>query len=66
VGEVEEFYGIRIDAPAGQTLDEYLRTALSRRPAHGDTLVSGPLTFVIRELVEDRIETVGLLIEAGR
>jgi CBS domain containing-hemolysin-like protein len=66
VGEVEEFYGIRIDAPAGQTLDEYLRTALGRRPAHGDTLVSGPLTFVIRELVEDRIETVGLLIEAGR
>ena len=66
VGEVEEFYGIRIDAPAGDTLDEYLRTALGRRPARGDTLVSGPLTFVIRELVEDRIETVGLLIDGGR
>jgi cell volume regulation protein A len=66
VGEVEEFYGIRIDAPAGDTLDEYLRAALGRRPARGDRLVSGPLTFVIRELEDATIETIGLLIEAGR
>jgi CBS domain containing-hemolysin-like protein len=66
VGEVEEFYGIRIEAPAAQTLDDYLRATLGRRPANGDTLVSGPLTFIVRELEEDRIETVGLLIDAGR
>lgn len=63
IGEVEEFYGIKVDAPGTQTLDAFLRVGLGRAPALGDTLVSGPLTFTVRELVEGRVETVGLVID---
>jgi cell volume regulation protein A len=62
LGEVEEFYGIHVDAPPGQTLDDFLRSGLGRPPAPGDRLVSGPLTFIVREIEEGRVETVGLLI----
>lgn len=63
ISEVEEFYGIRIDAPGTDTLDQFLRARLERRPALGDTLVASPLTFTVRELSEDHIETVGLVID---
>jgi cell volume regulation protein A len=62
ISEVEEFYGIRIDAPGTDTLDQFLRARLER-PALGDTLVASPLTFTIRELSDDHIETVGLIID---
>lgn len=62
ISEVEEFYGIRIDAPGTDTLDQFLRARLER-PALGDTLVASPLTFTIRELSDDHIETVGLVID---
>jgi cell volume regulation protein A len=65
LGEIEEFYGIHIDAPVTQTLDEFLRAGLGRPPEPGDTLISGPLTFIVRELVEGQIETVGLVLEVG-
>ena len=64
LGEVEEFYGIHIDAPADQTLDQYLCARLGRPPAVGDRLASPPVTFTIRDLSDDRIETVGLEIQS--
>ena len=64
LGEVEEFYGIHIDAPTDQTLDEFLRAKLGRKPAVGDRLASPPMTFTVRDLSDDRIETVGLVIES--
>ena len=63
IGEVEEFYGIHIDAPEDQTLDEFLRARLGREPALGDRLASSPLTFTVREQAEGRVETVGLVID---
>jgi cell volume regulation protein A len=62
ISEVEEFYGIRIDAAGTDTLDQFLRARLEH-PALGDTLVASPLTFTIRELSDDHIETVGLIID---
>jgi NhaP-type Na+/H+ and K+/H+ antiporter len=64
LGEVEEFYGIHIDAPVEQTLDQFLRAKLGGQPAVGDRLASPPMTFTIRELSDDRIETVGLIIDS--
>jgi cell volume regulation protein A len=64
IGEVEEFYGIRIDAPEDQTLDQFLCERLGKRPEVGDRLASPPLTFTIRDLSDDRIETVGLVIDS--
>jgi cell volume regulation protein A len=63
IGEIEEFYGIRIEAPGIQTLDEFLRARLARPPALGDSIVAFPLRFMVREVSEDRIETVGMVID---
>lgn len=63
IGEVEEFYGIHIDAPEGQTLDEFLHARLGKEPAVGDRLESWPLTFTVREQADGRVETVGLVID---
>ncbi|HET6637181.1 MAG TPA: transporter associated domain-containing protein, partial [Gemmatimonadota bacterium] len=64
LGEVEEFYGIHIDTPSDQTLDQFLRAHLDREPQVGDRLSSPPMTFTVRELSDDRIETVGLMIDS--
>lgn len=64
LAEVEEFYGIHIDAPSDQTLDRFLRERLGREPAVGERLAAPPMTFTIRELSDDRIETVGLEIDS--
>jgi cell volume regulation protein A len=63
IAELEEFYGIRVEAPAARTLDEYLRTELGDGIAPGDTFDSGPLRFTVREVVDRRVETVGLAID---
>jgi cell volume regulation protein A len=64
LAEIEEFYGIHVDAPSDQTLDQFLRANLDREPRLGDRLTSPPMTFTIRELSDDRIETVGLVIDS--
>ncbi|HJU86990.1 MAG TPA: TrkA C-terminal domain-containing protein, partial [Gemmatimonadota bacterium] len=63
IGEIEEFYGIHIDAPETQTLDQFLRDRLGKDPAVGDRLVASPLTFTVRDIAEERVETVGLVID---
>jgi cell volume regulation protein A len=63
LGDLEEFYGIRIDAPASNTLDEFLRMQLGERAVTGESLALGDLTLTIREMVDGRVETAGLTIE---
>jgi cell volume regulation protein A len=64
LSEVEEFYGIHVDAPEDRTLDEFLRGMLEGPPALGDRVAAPPVTFIIRELADERIETVGLTIDS--
>lgn len=64
IAELEEFYGIRVEAPPKRTLDDFLRQEMGDAVAPGDTFASGPLRFTVREVVEGRIETVGLAIDA--
>lgn len=64
IAELEEFYGIRVEAPPRKTLDDFLRREMGDAVAPGDTFASGPLRFTVREVLEGRIETVGLAIEA--
>lgn len=63
IAELEEFYGIRVEAPAARTIDEVLRAAIGDGIAPGDMLASGPLRFIVREVVDGRVETVGLAID---
>ncbi|MGH7572254.1 MAG: potassium/proton antiporter [Gemmatimonadota bacterium] len=63
IGDLEEFYGIRIDAPASRTLDEFLRTSLGDGAQPGQALAIGGVTLTIREIVDGLVETAGLTID---
>lgn len=65
VGELEEFYGLRIDAPPGTSLDELLRHRLGETLEPGSRVLLGDLALYARELVDGRVERVGLAILAA-
>ncbi|HEX6939924.1 MAG TPA: potassium/proton antiporter [Longimicrobiales bacterium] len=62
VGDLEEFYGIRIDAEGALTLDDVLRRRLGHDPAPGAAVTVGEVTLTARQIVNGRIEQVGLTI----
>jgi cell volume regulation protein A len=62
LGELEEFYGISIDAPGTETLDDFIRSNVEGATKVGSTVRVGPITLVVREVVENRVDTVGLTI----
>lgn len=63
VGELEEFYGLGIDAPPETTLDELLRGRLGET-RQGQQLAVGGLVLHVRELAQGKIQRVGLAIRA--
>lgn len=63
IGDLEEFYGIRIDADRSTSLDEFLRASLENRAQPGEALEVEGLTLTIREMVDGVVETVGLRID---
>jgi potassium/hydrogen antiporter len=65
VGDLAEFYGIELEAPADCTLDRILRDRLQGEPEPDDTVRVGMVCLRIREMTEDRIEWVGLSIVGG-
>ena len=71
VGELEELYGIHLDAPASWTLHQLLRSRLpGGRAVPGDEVAFGEIALSVRETGDDgAIEQVGLAIlpppEAG-
>jgi len=64
LAELEEFYGIRVEAPGSGTLDEFLRARLGTELEIGRSVTVGPVTLTVREIVDERVETVGLSIGA--
>lgn len=66
VAELDEFYGVRVDAPPSFTLDELLRRRLGPDPAPGAALTAGDVRLFVRELSEGRIEKVGLALLSVR
>jgi potassium/hydrogen antiporter len=64
VGEMNQFYGIQLDSPAGTTLDEFLRRRVDRsRPVTNQAIRCGPLMLRIRSISEDgEIEMVGMTV----
>lgn len=64
VGELEEFYGIQMQAPPGSTLDQALRERLGlegTRP--GDYVAFGPIALYVRGMSDEgTIEQVGMVI----
>jgi cell volume regulation protein A len=62
LAELEEFYGIRVAAPGFGTLDEFLQAKLGDEIALGRSVTVGPVTLTVREVVDGRVETVGLTV----
>lgn len=62
VGELEEFYGVRLDGPAERTLDEALRERLGAGLGPGARAAHGSFTLVVRELADGRVERVGFVV----
>lgn len=64
VGDLQEFYSIKVDAPPTTTLDEIMRRQLAPGPVQIDAVVEfGELRFRVQRLSNDgRIELVGMSI----
>lgn len=66
LAELEEFYGIVLDAPRVDTLDELLRSQLGPEPRVGQTITIGPIQLTVRAVVGGRVDTVGLTVVSPR
>jgi cell volume regulation protein A len=62
LAELEEFYGIRVVAAGFGTLDEFLRAQLGEDLAIGRSVTVGPVQLTVRDVVDGRVETVGLRV----
>src|SRR5690606_28213674 len=65
VGDLEEFYGIRLDAPRDQTLDALLRERLRGAIGEDRGIETNGITLYARDVLDGRIERVGLRLRAG-
>ena len=66
LSDIAAAYGITLDADnAGATLAEYLGRRFKARPVVGDRLRAGAVELVVRELQEDRVTKVGLVLQPG-
>lgn len=64
VQDLDEFYGISIEADAESTLDDLLRNRLGDRVAIGRGVTIGALKLRVREMSNGRITMVGVAITA--
>jgi hypothetical protein len=64
VGQLEEFYGIRMNAPADKTLDEVVRQRLGTPTTNlGDVAKFDKIALHVRELTDGgSIERIGMTI----
>lgn len=62
IADLRDFYGLEIDAPDDATLDQVLHERLGRYPEVGDAVVAGVVSLRVREMIENRIEWVGLSV----
>jgi cell volume regulation protein A len=63
IRDLEETYGIRLNAAPNDTLDTAIRKQLARKAAPGDTTCFGPLRLRVRRVAENgSIEQVGFTV----
>jgi cell volume regulation protein A len=62
VQDLDEFYGLSIDADGECTLDDLLRSRLGERVAVGRGVTIGTLKLRVREITDGRVTMVGVAI----
>jgi cell volume regulation protein A len=60
VADIEEFYGLTVDASSARTLDEVLRMQLGTRLEKGRGVRLGDVKLRVREIVDGRVTQVGM------
>ncbi len=60
VAEIEEFYGITVDAAPSRSLDEVLRSHLGTRLENGRGIRLGDVKLRVREVHNNRVTQVGM------
>jgi cell volume regulation protein A len=65
VADLEEFYGIPLEADPACTLEELLRMRLGSRLAEGRGISLGGVKLHVRIMADDRVEQVGLIVVPG-
>jgi cell volume regulation protein A len=63
VFDLEHSYGISLDTQASNTLEKIIKDALTSQAGPNDMVELGNVKLFVREMVEDRIITVGVLVE---
>jgi cell volume regulation protein A len=63
-GDLEEFYGIRIDVPPDRTLGQILADALGEELSVGGEFTVGDVVLRVRAMDDREIEQVGLVIRS--
>jgi cell volume regulation protein A len=64
VADLEEFYGYRLPGESGETIDAVLRRELGEDLRPGSRLVLEGLDITVRDMVDERIDTIGLHVTA--
>lgn len=64
-GDLEEFYGIRIEAPPDRTLGQIIADALGPDLAVGGEITVGDVVLRVRAMDDREIEQVGLVIRSA-
>lgn len=65
VADVDEFYGVAVDADPACTLEELLRARLAERLDEGRGITLGAVKLKVRRMVDGRVEQVGLVLSRG-
>jgi len=64
-GELQEFYGLNLPFPDETTVAEIVEKSLGARPMPGDFVRVDGCILVVREVIDGRVERVGLEIVAA-
>src|SRR5690606_17536180 len=65
LADLEEFYGLRLPGDDDQTIDEVLRRELGDDVRPGATLSLNGIAIMVREMIDERIDTGGLHVTAS-
>ncbi len=60
VSDIAEFYGIAIENAEGLNLSHWIAKELGKPPVVGDTVVSGSVVFVVKEIQDSNVSKVGI------
>ena len=67
LGELANAYGFDLGQLApDQTIEQYLESKMHGKPVLGDQVPLGPVSLIIREIAQNRIVSIGLILHTSK